>query len=104
MTTIIIAIPITSKNYTPPTSTIGTKYYYVVVTNTNNSVNRTKTATQTSTTAAAIVNANARTPIVVSGVKPSNAMDIMVLMINIMALLILCLIFTRRKVSPWRIL
>ncbi|MGE6230505.1 S-layer homology domain-containing protein, partial [Paenibacillus chitinolyticus] len=54
----------TSPTYAAPTATIGTTYYYVVVTNTNNSVNGTKTATATSSIAAVTVNAltNAATP------------------------------------------
>jgi quinol monooxygenase YgiN len=45
-----------SASYTPSTDTVGTAYYYVVVTNTNNSVNGTKTATVTSTVATVTVN------------------------------------------------
>jgi len=41
--------------YTPPTSTVGTLYYYAVVTNTNNSVNGKKTATAASDVAAVTV-------------------------------------------------
>ncbi|MFD7525624.1 S-layer homology domain-containing protein, partial [Paenibacillus chitinolyticus] len=54
----------TSPTYAAPTATIGTTYYYVVVTNTNNSVNGTKTATATSSIAGITVNAltNAATP------------------------------------------
>ena len=44
-------------SYTPPTTTVGTLYYYVIVTNTNNSVNGIKTATTTSNTATVTVNA-----------------------------------------------
>jgi hypothetical protein len=44
-------------SYTPPTSAIGTTYYYVAVTNTNNGVNGTKTATETSEVAEVIVKA-----------------------------------------------
>jgi len=42
--------------YTPSTSTVGTLYYYAVVTNTNNSVNGNKTATAVSDVAAVVVN------------------------------------------------
>jgi hypothetical protein len=45
------AVGTNSASYTPSTATVGTAYYYVVVTNTNNSVNGTKTATRTSTVA-----------------------------------------------------
>ncbi len=45
----------TAASYTPPTSTVGTTYYYVEITNTNNSVNGTKTATVTSTVATVTV-------------------------------------------------
>jgi len=45
----------TSQTYTPVTTSIGTVYYYVEVTNTNNSVNGTKTATSTSNTATVTV-------------------------------------------------
>jgi len=41
--------------YTPSTSTVGTLYYYAVVTNTNNSVNGNKTATAVSDVAAVTV-------------------------------------------------
>ncbi|MDR2638653.1 MAG: hypothetical protein LBC09_02300, partial [Helicobacteraceae bacterium] len=51
----------TAASYTPPTDTIGTIYYYVIVTNTNNSVNGNKTESVASNTArievAALVNA-----------------------------------------------
>jgi hypothetical protein len=46
----------TQSTYTPSTTTIGTTYYYVVVTNTNNSVNGTQTASVTSSTATITVN------------------------------------------------
>ena|GEM_PF-4112560 len=42
-------------SHTPSTATVGTVYYYVVITNTNNSVNGTRTATSTSNTAAITV-------------------------------------------------
>jgi|GEM_PF-7079161 len=63
----------TITNYSAPTNTTGTKYYYVVVTNTNNSVSGTKTATITSNTVTVTVNAlvNAEVP-VISG-QPQNA-------------------------------
>jgi len=47
----------TSETYTPPTTTVGTLYYYVVVTNTNTSVNGTPTATATSNVVTIVVNA-----------------------------------------------
>ncbi|GHU94140.1 hypothetical protein FACS1894156_1980 [Bacteroidia bacterium] len=59
----------TSATYAPPTATVGTKYYYVVVTNTNNSVNGTKTATATSNAAAVTVSAT--TSVAVTGVAVS---------------------------------
>jgi autotransporter-associated beta strand protein len=45
----------TGASYSVPTSTVGTTYYYVTVTNTNNTVNGTKTATKTSNAAAVTV-------------------------------------------------
>jgi hypothetical protein len=45
-----------TASYTPSTATVGTVYYYVVVTNTNNSVNGTKTVSTTSNAAAVTVN------------------------------------------------
>jgi hypothetical protein len=45
----------TAASYTPLTTTLGTIYYYVIVTNTNNSVNGTKTATAISDAATIIV-------------------------------------------------
>jgi len=44
-----------STSYTPSTATIGTTFYYVVVTNVNNSVNGIKTATATSNATAVTV-------------------------------------------------
>jgi cobalamin biosynthesis Mg chelatase CobN len=44
-------------SYMPSTATVGTAYYYVVVTNTNDAVNGEKTATATSETAAVMVSA-----------------------------------------------
>jgi len=63
----------TVASYTPPTTTAGTIYYYVIVTNTNNSVNGTKTATATSNTAAITVNAivNAATPSITTHPQPA---------------------------------
>ncbi|QQE78224.1 InlB B-repeat-containing protein [Alicyclobacillus sp. SO9] len=54
----------TSASYTPPTTSVGTTYYYAVATNTNNGVNGAKTATATSSVAKVTVNAlvNAATP------------------------------------------
>ncbi|MDR1975485.1 MAG: hypothetical protein LBQ18_00685 [Campylobacteraceae bacterium] len=45
----------TATSYTPPTSSVGTTNYHVVVTNTNSNVNGSKTATVTSNTATIIV-------------------------------------------------
>jgi len=53
----------TGTTFTPPTDTIGTLYYYVVVTNTNTSVNGSQTATETSNTAAVVVNAAGPQPV-----------------------------------------
>ncbi|GHU79786.1 hypothetical protein FACS1894191_3390 [Clostridia bacterium] len=44
-TTSPITVGTDSANFTPPTTTLGTTYYYCVVTNTNSGVNGTKTAT-----------------------------------------------------------
>jgi hypothetical protein len=44
-----------TNTYTPPTSTVGTTYYYAIVTNTNNAATGTKTASTTSNTAAVTV-------------------------------------------------
>ncbi|QQE80032.1 S-layer family protein [Alicyclobacillus sp. SO9] len=54
----------TSASYTPPTTSVGTTYYYAVATNTNRSVNGAKTATAISSVAKVTVNAlvNAATP------------------------------------------
>jgi hypothetical protein len=58
-----LSVGATTETYTPPTDTIGTIYYYVVVTNTNNSVNGNKTESVASNTArievATLVNAQA---------------------------------------------
>ena len=53
-----------NSSYTPATASVGTIYYYVMVTNTNNSVNGAKIATATSNTAVVIVQTivNAQTP------------------------------------------
>jgi len=48
-----------ASTYTPSTSTAGTLYYYVIVTNTNNGVNGNKTATAVSNTAAVTVTGEA---------------------------------------------
>ena len=64
----------TNASYTPPTGTVGTVYYYVVVTNTipNNGDGGTKTATLASNTAAITVNVvNAATPVIT--VHPAGA-------------------------------
>jgi hypothetical protein len=45
-----------NSTYIPPTSTVGTLYYYVIVTNTNTSVNGTQTASIPSSTATITVN------------------------------------------------
>ncbi|MCD1261707.1 S-layer homology domain-containing protein [Paenibacillus athensensis] len=54
----------TNASFDPPTASIGTTYYYVVVTNTNGSVDGVQTAKQTSNAAAVTVNAvtNAAAP------------------------------------------
>lgn len=64
--------PITSSSingYTPSTGTVGTTYYYCVVTNTNNEATTNKTATATSDAAAVTVNASGGTtsPIEITG-------------------------------------
>ncbi|WP_261303308.1 S-layer homology domain-containing protein [Paenibacillus andongensis] len=51
----------TSATYAAPTATVGTTYYYVIVTNTNNGVNGTKTAVATSSTAKVTVNTSPTT-------------------------------------------
>ena len=51
----------TGTSYTPPTATVGTMYYYAIVTNTNNSVNGVKTATTVSNVAAVTVTAQSVT-------------------------------------------
>jgi hypothetical protein len=55
-----------SSSYTPPTSTVGTLYYYVTVTNTNNHASNVKTATATSNAARITVSAlvNAAAPVI----------------------------------------
>ncbi len=55
----------TNATYTPPTDTMGTNYYYVIVINTNNSVNGNKTVSIMSGTKKIVVNGN------VSAVAPS---------------------------------
>jgi hypothetical protein len=45
-----------SSTYSPSTSTVGTFYYYAVITNTNNNANGNKTANVTSDTAQIIIN------------------------------------------------
>gem|GEM_PF-4456058 len=54
----------TSANYNAPTGTVGTKYYYCIVTNTDNTVTGSKTVTATSNAVSVVVNAltNAETP------------------------------------------
>jgi hypothetical protein len=62
----------TGVSYTPSTATVGTAYYYVVVTNTNSGVTGTPTATTASNAAAVTVNAlvNAQTPTI--SVQPQD--------------------------------
>jgi quinol monooxygenase YgiN len=64
----------TGITYIPSTATVGTLYYYVVITNTNNSVNGIKTATTTSNTAAVTVNAlvNAQMPEITAHPQPAT--------------------------------
>lgn len=50
-----------SYTYTPSTATVGTTYYYCVVTNTNNEATANKTATATSDVAAVTVNTSGGT-------------------------------------------
>jgi len=57
----------TSTTYSPATGTVGTVYYYCVVTNTNTSVNGTKTVSVTSNIATITVN----NPDVVNAVTPT---------------------------------
>jgi hypothetical protein len=65
----------TDVSYTPPTTEVGTVYYYVVVTNTNNAVDGTKTATASSNTATITVTpssvTNAQTPTITA--QPQDA-------------------------------
>ncbi|WP_256758450.1 S-layer homology domain-containing protein [Cohnella sp. WQ 127256] len=63
----------TSASYIAPTTTAGTKYYYVVVTNTNSSATGNQTGTATSSAATVTVNAliNAATPSI--GTQPMGA-------------------------------
>uniref|UniRef100_UPI001FD1AED0 InlB B-repeat-containing protein n=1 Tax=Lysinibacillus boronitolerans TaxID=309788 RepID=UPI001FD1AED0 len=62
----------TNPIYAAPTSTIGTMYYYVVVTNTNSGVSGNQTATETSNVVGVTVNAlvNAETPAI--GTQPAG--------------------------------
>jgi hypothetical protein len=46
----------TNATFTPPTDTVGTVYYYAVITNTNNNVNGSRTTTRTSNAVAVTVN------------------------------------------------
>ncbi|MDR1592744.1 MAG: Ig-like domain-containing protein [Prevotellaceae bacterium] len=59
-------------SYTPSTATVGTLYYYVVVTNTNNAVNGEKVAIVTSNVVAIVVNpiVDAATPVI--GTQPAG--------------------------------
>ncbi|GHT65405.1 hypothetical protein AGMMS50239_25100 [Bacteroidia bacterium] len=61
-----------TASYTPPTTTVGTRYYYCIVTNTNNNAIN-KTATATSTIVAITVNTrvDAATPVI--GTQPVGA-------------------------------
>jgi len=63
----------TNATYAAPTSTVGTMYYYVVVTNTNSGVSGNQTATTTSNVVGVTVNAlvNAETPAI--GTQPMGA-------------------------------
>ena len=56
----------TNSSYTVPTTSVGTTYYYCVVTNTNNSVDGNKTATATSNIAKieVLAKVNAQTPLI----------------------------------------
>jgi hypothetical protein len=62
------ALGVTTPAYTPSTATVGTTYYYCVVTNTNNAATRTKTAQTTSAIASIKVNTlvNAVAPVIIS--------------------------------------
>jgi hypothetical protein len=55
----LIILTANSSSYTPPTNTVGTVYYYCVVTNTNEAVDGEQTATATSSAAAVIILADA---------------------------------------------
>jgi len=63
----------TSASFTPSTATVGTVYYYVVITNTNNAVNGETTASVTSSAVAITVVAivNAQTPTITA--QPQSA-------------------------------
>jgi hypothetical protein len=57
----------TTASYTPPVDVVGTRYYFVAVTNTNNNVSGTKTATAPSNVATIKVNpADAAIPVITS--------------------------------------
>ncbi|GHT29819.1 hypothetical protein AGMMS49574_07640 [Bacteroidia bacterium] len=58
------AVGTNNSSYTPSTASVGTTYYYVVVTNTNTAVNGTQTATATSTAASVSVSAVITPPVV----------------------------------------
>ncbi|MDR1976295.1 MAG: hypothetical protein LBQ18_04830, partial [Campylobacteraceae bacterium] len=68
----------TSNSYTPPTTDIGTTYYYVEITNTYNTVLGPKTAKTVSRTIAITVGVNAQTPTITTqpqgGTFPKNAL------------------------------
>ncbi|QPR67065.1 S-layer homology domain-containing protein [Lysinibacillus macroides] len=63
----------TNATYEAPTSTVGTVYYYVVVTNTNSGVSGNQTASATSNVVGVTVNAlvDAETPVI--GTQPTGA-------------------------------
>ena len=65
----------TSATYTPPTTTVGTTYYYVVVTNTNNGVTGTKTATATSSVAEITVTAAPKTQVTITASAANGTYD-----------------------------
>ncbi|MEK3773643.1 S-layer homology domain-containing protein [Paenibacillus sp. FSL K6-4396] len=62
----------TSLTYAAPTTSEGTTYYYVIVTNTNNGVNGTKTAMATSNVAQVTVNALVHAAAPTINIQPAN--------------------------------
>lgn len=62
----------TDASYTPPTDTVGTAYYYCVVTNTNDAVTGAKTAQAVSE--AAVITVNAK-PVVLESIAITKAPD-----------------------------